>query len=103
LPWGIGIMIYALDLPIQTKGKQLCGGMVYAAPDFFHGAKNIPVHTAPPAVGTSLNNYSYNRQVSAHILAKSKSSARRCRSGRADVYRAERPFRASSARPGGHR
>lgn len=47
-------------------GKNLCGGMVYAAKDnFFHG-RTIPSTTTPPARNTPLNSYIYDRQESAH-------------------------------------
>ena len=40
----------------------LCGGMAYAAIDYFHSGRSIPDLTTPPPVGTALRQYIYDRQ-----------------------------------------
>jgi len=65
IEWSIALPVLGMVLPIS--GKQLCGGMVYSALDFFLGGKNIPTDTTPPAIGTKLNNYITERQESAHL------------------------------------
>ncbi len=47
-------------------GKNLCGGMIYAAKDNFFHRRTIPSATTPPARNTPLNSYIYDRQESAH-------------------------------------
>jgi hypothetical protein len=46
---------------IHTSG--LCGGMSYAALDYFFSGVPVPVQPFAPANGTTLYNYLYNRQV----------------------------------------
>ncbi len=46
---------------IRTEG--LCGGMSYAALDYFHSGVAIPNQWYEPANGTTLYNYLYERQV----------------------------------------
>lgn len=53
--------------PGSVVGKNLCGGMIYAALDSFLYRRTIPSDTKPPARRTSLNSYIYDRQISAHI------------------------------------
>jgi hypothetical protein len=71
IEWGVKVGIatpFGL-IPLHTvkAGKQLCGGMVYAALDFFTGGRNIPKSTRPPALGTPLNDYITERQAAAHV------------------------------------
>lgn len=47
-------------------GKNLCGGMIYAALDNFLFLHTIPRQTDPPLIGSSLNSYIYKRQTDAH-------------------------------------
>jgi hypothetical protein len=49
------------------KSKFLCGGMVYAALDYFHTHMTIPVTRTAPAEGTTLHNYIFDRQNAAHV------------------------------------
>jgi hypothetical protein len=56
--WGIG--------KGGIHGKNLCGGMVYAAKDNFFYRRTIPPTSAVPALRTPLNEYIYKRQKSAH-------------------------------------
>ncbi|MTB51877.1 hypothetical protein [Lewinella sp. W8] len=46
---------------IETKG--LCGGMSYAALDYYYSGMAIPRQSSQPAVGTALRNYLLDRQV----------------------------------------
>lgn len=48
------------------RGHFLCGGMVYAALDYFGTRKPIPSTTTPTPVGTPLNDYIHSRQSTAH-------------------------------------
>jgi hypothetical protein len=48
------------------RGKNLCGGMVYAAKDSFFYGRPIPRTAVVPALRTTLNEYIYKRQKSAH-------------------------------------
>jgi hypothetical protein len=48
-------------LDIHTGG--LCGGMSYAALDYFHSNVPIPLQPFRPANGTKLHSYLYNREV----------------------------------------
>lgn len=48
-------------------GKNLCGGMVYAALDSFLYRRAIPPDSKPPAKRSPLNDYIYRRQVAAHL------------------------------------
>jgi hypothetical protein len=45
----------------------LCGGMSYAALDYFHAGLEIPQTRTAPAEGTPLQQYIYERQVQAHV------------------------------------
>ncbi|HLE12892.1 MAG: hypothetical protein A2504_13320 [Bdellovibrionales bacterium RIFOXYD12_FULL_39_22] len=49
------------ELEIRTSG--LCGGMAYAALDFYYGKIQVPRQDYRPAPGTTLQNYLYGRQV----------------------------------------
>src|SRR5919199_1099559 len=46
---------------VRTSG--LCGGMSYAALDYWFSGVPVPVQPFPPANGTTLYNYLYDRQV----------------------------------------
>ena len=48
-------------LDIRTGG--LCGGMTYAALDFYNAHRPIPAQDYRPANGTALQRYLYDRQV----------------------------------------
>jgi hypothetical protein len=50
-------------------GRNLCGGMSFAALDYYYRNVQIPQVTQPPARGTALHDYIYQRQVQAHYLA----------------------------------
>lgn len=50
------------DLGGGARSDGLCGGMMYAALDFFVGGRRIPGIDYRPAIGTSLQTYLYNRQ-----------------------------------------
>ena len=47
---------------ISFTFRGLCGGVSYAANDYFISKKNIPKQSYPPANGTPLHNYIYERQ-----------------------------------------
>ncbi|WP_374012682.1 hypothetical protein [Pseudoxanthomonas koreensis] len=49
------------ELDIRTKG--LCGGMTYAALDYYNARAPIPRQTHRPAVNTKLHDFIYDRQV----------------------------------------
>lgn len=49
------------ELDFRTSG--LCGGMVYAALDYYKTRKTIPQQSHRPAVNTKLHDYIYDRQV----------------------------------------
>ncbi|MBT8493412.1 MAG: hypothetical protein KJO07_10180 [Deltaproteobacteria bacterium] len=49
------------DPDIRTGG--LCGGMVYAALDYYHAKRRAPSQTYRPANRTPLQSYIYNRQL----------------------------------------
>jgi len=53
--------IFISELNWFTSG--LCGGMVYAALDYFHAGKPVPLQDYMLAEGTTLQSYIYNRQV----------------------------------------
>ena len=53
--------------PGGPHGSNLCGGMVYAALDYFKAGKTIPPDTTPPAIRTPLNSYITSRQLAAHV------------------------------------
>lgn len=48
------------------SGSALCGGMVYAALDYFLSRMSIPADRTAPKVGTALNDYLFDRQLTAH-------------------------------------
>jgi hypothetical protein len=48
----------------DIRTEALCGGMSYAALDYFHSGVPIPQQWYAPANGTTLYNYLYQRQVS---------------------------------------
>src|SRR6266550_4591762 len=52
-------------LDIRTSG--LCGGMSYAAIDYFMSGLPVPVQPFAPANGTTLYNYLYDRQVTSFL------------------------------------
>src|SRR5215813_11295129 len=47
-------------------GKNLCGGMVYLALDYFNGNRAIPPDTTPPDMRSVLGKKIYDRQKDAH-------------------------------------
>lgn len=49
------------EVDLRTSG--LCGGMSYAAADYFHFGMKVPVQDYRPATGSTLAKYFYNRQV----------------------------------------
>ena len=49
------------SIKITTSG--LCGGMSYAAADYFFARKSSPNQSHIPAIGTRLHQYIYNRQL----------------------------------------
>lgn len=49
------------ELDVRTSG--LCGGMVYSALDYFNSKVPIPGQNYPPAEGSKLRDYIYDRQV----------------------------------------
>lgn len=51
------------------SGTALCGGMSFAALDFYCHRLPIPDLTTPPAEGTPLHTYILNRQHQAHLWA----------------------------------
>ena len=48
------------------SGKMLCGGMIYAALDYFQAEIPIPQLKEVPAIGNPINRYIYKRQWTAH-------------------------------------
>lgn len=48
------------------SGKALCGGMVYAAMDYYMDRLGIPWDTTAPVQGSTLHSYIYDRQLTAH-------------------------------------
>lgn len=64
-----GQIKWSMPLPVAPfllPGEQLCGGVVYAALDYFLSAMPIPTRTTPPPEGSQLQLYIYQRQVQAH-------------------------------------
>lgn len=57
IKWTIGL----------TEGKALCGGMAYAALDYFILRSTIPPVANAPVEGTALHKYIYDRQAAAHL------------------------------------
>lgn len=55
-----------LNLP-QHGGTVLCGGMAYAAVDYFVNGMTVPHDIHAPLNGTPLNDYIFKRQVAAHV------------------------------------
>ena len=49
------------ELDVRTGG--LCGGMVYAALDYYRAERDVPTQSYRPAVQTPLHDYIYHRQV----------------------------------------
>ena len=49
------------EFDVRTDG--LCGGMVYAALDYFNAGKPIPQQNYEPTEGTGLRQYIYRRQI----------------------------------------
>src|SRR5262245_58981745 len=49
------------------SGTQLCGGMAYAALDYYYDRLGIPADTKAPAIGTPLHTYIFERQKDAHL------------------------------------
>jgi hypothetical protein len=60
-----------LTLP-QHGGTVLCGGMAYAAIDYFVHGMTIPHDIEAPLDGTPLNSYIFKRQVIAHLDTSNK-------------------------------
>ena len=56
----------------QHGGFPLCGGMAYAAIDYFVHGDTIPHDLEPPLEGTPLNDYLFNRQAVAHLDTSNK-------------------------------
>src|SRR5262245_53695331 len=54
---------YAVIIPCDV----LCGGMCYAALDYYNYQLAVPEESDPPAEGTPLFNYLYDRQKTAHL------------------------------------
>lgn len=50
------------------SNTQLCGGMCYAALDYYNSDLAVPRTTVVPTEGTTLHSYIYNRQVDAHLV-----------------------------------
>ena len=46
--------------------KVLCGGMIYAAMDYYLNGTPVPPDDEPPEIDSLLNDYIYNRQLDAH-------------------------------------
>ena len=53
------------ELDVRTNG--LCGGMVYAALDYYNARVDVPRQTHRPAVNTDLHDFIYNRQVNSIV------------------------------------
>src|SRR5262245_33323033 len=56
----------------QNGGFPLCGGMAYAAIDYFVHGFQIPHDLEPPPEDTPLNDYLFKRQAVAHISTSNK-------------------------------
>jgi hypothetical protein len=54
---------FANNAGVEVRTSGLCGGMVYAALDYFHAHRPIPTQDYRPSTGTLLQNYVYGRQV----------------------------------------
>ena len=59
---------WQLLLPF-IRGKNVCGGMCYGALDYLYGRMRPPSMKDPPKLGTVLNDYLLDRQLSAHGFA----------------------------------
>ena len=59
----LGGMGASLGMPSRFG---LCGGMSFAAADYYLAAKAVPPDTRPPVQGTSLYNYIYARQAASN-------------------------------------
>src|SRR5262245_23145219 len=53
-PRGPVFRLPVLRLPVGDASRGLCGGMIYAACDLFHGRAEPPPDDVPPAYGTPL-------------------------------------------------
>ena len=62
IKWTIGLQ----EAPL-AEGKALCGGMAYAALDYFIARSTIPPVVNAPVEGTPLHKYIYDRQTAAHV------------------------------------
>lgn len=62
IKWTIGLQ----EAPL-AEGKALCGGMAYAALDYFMARSTIPPVVNAPVEGTPLHKYIYDRQTAAHV------------------------------------
>ena len=62
IKWTIGLH----EAPL-AEGKALCGGMAYAALDYFIARSTIPPVVNAPVEGTPLHKYIYDRQTAAHV------------------------------------
>ena len=62
IKWTIGLK----EAPL-AEGKALCGGMAYAALDYFMARSTIPPVVNAPVEGTPLHKYIYDRQTAAHL------------------------------------
>ena len=51
------------------RGKNVCGGMCYAALDYWYSHESPPLTKKVPPLGTTLNEYLLDRQISAHFFA----------------------------------
>jgi hypothetical protein len=60
-----------LKLP-QHGGTVLCGGMAYAAIDYFVNGMTVPHDIEAPLNNTPLNDYIFGRQVAAHVGTANK-------------------------------
>jgi hypothetical protein len=62
---------WQLHIPFMPflKGKNVCGGMCYAALDYWYARQSPPTQTKVPPLGTELNEYLVDRQISAHGFA----------------------------------
>lgn len=50
-----------------VHGKNLCGGMMYSALDYYFNRMVVPSQRKPPPVGSELNDYITDRQMTAHL------------------------------------
>jgi hypothetical protein len=65
---GFKFINYFITEPVRgIRFGGLCGGMAYAALDYFYTGTPIPQQNTQPAAGSPLFNYIYNRQVTSII------------------------------------